>query len=139
MQALPSSTTTSRVQRTPGVGADSSSAMMANGKIHGPVAVITATPSKTTTTTTTTAGTNSTSNNKGSARVSEVMELCYVNERIIALWYREDARGVLEHATSLLRAKHSDNYMVSDDVCLFFFVILFFFYQWWIGFVFFFF
>lgn len=41
------------------------------------------------------------------------MELCYVTERIIALWYREDAQGVLEHATALLRGKHADNYMVS--------------------------
>ena len=40
------------------------------------------------------------------------MELCYVTERIIALWYRDDAQGVLEHATTLLRGKHADNYMV---------------------------
>ncbi|XP_014606651.1 PREDICTED: tensin-3 isoform X10 [Polistes canadensis] len=45
-------------------------------------------------------------------RVTEVMELCYVTERIIALWYREDAQGVLEHATTLLRGKHADNYMI---------------------------
>ncbi|XP_024935533.1 tensin isoform X15 [Cephus cinctus] len=44
--------------------------------------------------------------------VSEVMELCYVTERIIALWYREDAQGVLEHATNLLRGKHANNYMI---------------------------
>lgn len=49
---------------------------------------------------------------KGGGRVTEVMELCYVTERIIALWYREDAQGVLEHATTLLRGKHADNYMV---------------------------
>lgn len=49
---------------------------------------------------------------KGGSRVTEVMELCYVTERIIALWYREDAQGVLEHATTLLRGKHADNYMV---------------------------
>ncbi|XP_066587703.1 tensin-3 isoform X2 [Prorops nasuta] len=48
----------------------------------------------------------------GGGRVTEVMELCYVTERIIALWYREDVRGVLEHATSLLRAKHANNYMI---------------------------
>ncbi|XP_063977385.1 tensin-1 isoform X14 [Diachasmimorpha longicaudata] len=47
-----------------------------------------------------------------SARVSEVMELCYVTERIIALWYRDDSQGVLEHATNLLRGKHADNYMI---------------------------
>ncbi|XP_023248314.1 tensin-3, partial [Copidosoma floridanum] len=52
------------------------------------------------------------SNGYSNGRVSEVMELCYVTERIIALWYREDARGVLEHATSLLRGKHADNYMI---------------------------
>lgn len=45
-------------------------------------------------------------------RVSQVMELCYVTERIIALWYREDAQGVLEHATNLLQGKHANNYMV---------------------------
>ncbi|XP_015109702.1 tensin isoform X8 [Diachasma alloeum] len=45
-------------------------------------------------------------------RVSEVMELCYVTERIIALWYRDDSQGVLEHATNLLRGKHADNYMI---------------------------
>ena len=50
----------------------------------------------------------------GEARVSEVMEFCYVTERIIALWYKEDARGVLEHATSLLRGKHANNYMVRN-------------------------
>lgn len=49
---------------------------------------------------------------KGVGRVTEVMELCYVTERIIALWYREDAQGVLEHATTLLRGKHADNYMI---------------------------
>ncbi|CAL7950472.1 unnamed protein product [Xylocopa violacea] len=49
---------------------------------------------------------------KGGGRVAEVMEFCYVTERIIALWYREDAQGVLEHATSLLRGKHADNYMI---------------------------
>ncbi|XP_024867095.1 tensin-3 isoform X3 [Temnothorax curvispinosus] len=49
---------------------------------------------------------------KGGGRVTEVMELCYVTERIIALWYREDAQGVLEHATTLLRGKHADNYMI---------------------------
>ncbi|XP_050591080.1 tensin-1 isoform X2 [Bombus affinis] len=49
---------------------------------------------------------------KGGGRVTEVMELCYVTERIIALWYREDAQGVLEHATALLRGKHGDNYMI---------------------------
>ncbi|KAK0162533.1 hypothetical protein PV327_006304 [Microctonus hyperodae] len=45
-------------------------------------------------------------------RVSEVMELCYITERIIALWYRDDAQGVLEHATNLLRGKHANNYMI---------------------------
>ncbi|XP_034947399.1 tensin-3 isoform X2 [Chelonus insularis] len=45
-------------------------------------------------------------------RVSEVMELSYVTERIIALWYREDTQGVLEHATNLLRGKHANNYMI---------------------------
>lgn len=40
------------------------------------------------------------------------MELCYITERIIALWYRDDAQGVLEHATNLLRGKHANNYMV---------------------------
>lgn len=54
-----------------------------------------------------------TGSGKGGGRVTEVMELCYVTERIIALWYREDAQGVLEHATALLRGKHADNYMVS--------------------------
>ncbi|KAG7188813.1 hypothetical protein KM043_008424 [Ampulex compressa] len=49
---------------------------------------------------------------KGGGRITEVMELCYVTERIIALWYREDAQGVLEHATTLLRGKHADNYMI---------------------------
>ncbi|XP_078033467.1 focal adhesion protein tensin isoform X3 [Augochlora pura] len=49
---------------------------------------------------------------KVGGRVTEVMELCYVTERIIALWYREDAQGVLEHATTLLRGKHADNYMI---------------------------
>ncbi|KMR05178.1 tensin-1 isoform x12 [Lasius niger] len=49
---------------------------------------------------------------KGGGRVTEVMEFCYVTERIIALWYREDAQGVLEHATTLLRGKHADNYMI---------------------------
>lgn len=53
-----------------------------------------------------------TGSGKGGGRVTEVMELCYVTERIIALWYREDAQGVLEHATALLRGKHADNYMV---------------------------
>jgi hypothetical protein len=53
-----------------------------------------------------------TGSGKGGGRVTEVMELCYVTERIIALWYREDAQGVLEHATTLLRGKHADNYMV---------------------------
>ncbi|XP_020278303.1 tensin-3 isoform X11 [Pseudomyrmex gracilis] len=53
-----------------------------------------------------------TGSGKGGGRVTEVMELCYVTERIIALWYREDAQGVLEHATSLLRGKHADNYMI---------------------------
>lgn len=53
-----------------------------------------------------------TGSGKGGGRVMEVMELCYVTERIIALWYREDAQGVLEHATTLLRGKHADNYMV---------------------------
>ena len=48
--------------------------------------------------------------------MTEVMELCYVTERIIALWYREDAQGVLEHATALLRGKHGDNYMVSGEL-----------------------
>ncbi|XP_046736668.1 tensin-1 isoform X8 [Diprion similis] len=47
-----------------------------------------------------------------SGRVSEVMELSYVTERIIALWYREDARGILDHATTLLRGKHGDNYVI---------------------------
>ncbi|XP_023290031.1 tensin-3 isoform X6 [Orussus abietinus] len=46
------------------------------------------------------------------ARVGEVMELCYVTERIIALWYRDDAQGVLERATNLLRGKHANNYMI---------------------------
>lgn len=54
-----------------------------------------------------------TTNSSKGGRVTEVMELCYVTERIIALWYREDARGVLEHATALLRGKHGDNYLVS--------------------------
>ncbi|XP_033209428.1 tensin-3 isoform X6 [Belonocnema kinseyi] len=45
-------------------------------------------------------------------RVREVMELCYVTERIIALWYREDEQGALEHATSLLRGKHANNYLI---------------------------
>ncbi|XP_051158278.1 tensin isoform X4 [Leptopilina boulardi] len=45
-------------------------------------------------------------------KVREVMELCYVTERIIALWYREDERGALEHATSLLRGKHANNYLI---------------------------
>lgn len=58
-------------------------------------------------------------NGKG-GRVSEVMELCYVTERIIALWYREDSLGVFEHATNLLRGKHSDNYMASFYIFLFF-------------------
>ncbi|XP_076242168.1 focal adhesion protein tensin isoform X6 [Calliopsis andreniformis] len=53
-----------------------------------------------------------TGSGKGGSRVTEVMELCYVTERIIALWYREDAQGVLEHATTLLRGKHADNYMI---------------------------
>ncbi|XP_050488076.1 tensin-1 isoform X5 [Bombus huntii] len=53
-----------------------------------------------------------TGSGKGGGRVTEVMELCYVTERIIALWYREDAQGVLEHATALLRGKHGDNYMI---------------------------
>ncbi|XP_017892052.1 tensin-1 isoform X13 [Ceratina calcarata] len=53
-----------------------------------------------------------TGSGKGGGRVTEVMEFCYVTERIIALWYREDAQGVLEHATSLLRGKHADNYMI---------------------------
>nr|XP_034178421.1 tensin-3 isoform X13 [Osmia lignaria] len=53
-----------------------------------------------------------TGSGKGGGRVTEVMELCYVTERIIALWYREDAQGVLEHATALLRGKHADNYMI---------------------------
>ncbi|XP_011501349.1 PREDICTED: tensin-1 [Ceratosolen solmsi marchali] len=81
-QVLLSSTPPSKSQRTPGVGADSSTVACckANGTTGG--------------------------------RVSEVMELCYVTERIIALWYREDARGVLEHATSLLRGKHANNYMI---------------------------
>ncbi|XP_015433625.1 PREDICTED: tensin-3 [Dufourea novaeangliae] len=48
----------------------------------------------------------------GGGRVTEVMEFCYVTQRIIALWYREDAQGVLEHATTLLRGKHADNYMI---------------------------
>ncbi|XP_043467303.1 tensin-3 isoform X2 [Leptopilina heterotoma] len=47
-----------------------------------------------------------------SGRVKEVMELCYVTERIIALWYREDELGALEHATSLLRGKHANNYLI---------------------------
>lgn len=55
---------------------------------------------------------------KGGGRVTEVMELCYVTERIIALWYREDAQGVLEHATTLLRGKHADNYMVRIRIAL---------------------
>lgn len=55
---------------------------------------------------------------KGGGRVTEVMELCYVTERIIALWYREDAQGVLEHATTLLRGKHADNYMVRIRISL---------------------
>lgn len=50
--------------------------------------------------------------NGKNGRVSEVMELCYVTERIIALWYRDDSQGVFEHATNLLRGKHADNYMV---------------------------
>ncbi|XP_048508217.1 tensin-3 isoform X12 [Athalia rosae] len=49
--------------------------------------------------------------NRG-GRVTEVMELCYVTERIIALWYREDAKGILDHATTLLRGKHADNYVI---------------------------
>lgn len=49
---------------------------------------------------------------RGGGRVSEVMELSYVTERIIALWYREDAQGILDHATTLLRGKHADNYVV---------------------------
>lgn len=53
---------------------------------------------------------------KGGGRVTEVMELCYVTERIIALWYKEDAQGVLEHATTLLRGKHADNYMVRSPI-----------------------
>ncbi|XP_046588721.1 tensin-1 isoform X10 [Neodiprion lecontei] len=48
----------------------------------------------------------------GNSRVSEVMELSYVTERIIALWYKEDARGILDHATTLLRGKHGDNYVI---------------------------
>lgn len=51
---------------------------------------------------------------KVGGRVAEMMELRYVTERIIALWYREDVQGVLEHATTLLRGKHADNYMVSS-------------------------
>ncbi|XP_044020863.1 tensin isoform X10 [Aphidius gifuensis] len=50
--------------------------------------------------------------NGKNGRVSEVMELCYVTERIIALWYRDDSQGVFEHATNLLRGKHADNYMI---------------------------
>lgn len=49
----------------------------------------------------------------GGGRITEVMELAYVTERIIALWYREDTRGVFEHATSLLKSKHANNYLVS--------------------------
>ncbi|XP_031827811.2 focal adhesion protein tensin isoform X13 [Nomia melanderi] len=49
---------------------------------------------------------------KVGGRVAEMMELRYVTERIIALWYREDVQGVLEHATTLLRGKHADNYMI---------------------------
>lgn len=60
---------------------------------------------------------------KGGGRVTEVMELCYVTERIIALWYREDAQGVLEHATTLLRGKHADNYMVRIRINLTLFLI----------------
>ncbi|XP_058794302.1 tensin-1 isoform X2 [Phymastichus coffea] len=84
-------TPTSRSQRTPGVGADAPS--------H--------TPSKCSG-----SSVNGGAGGGRGGRVSEVMELCYVTERIIALWYREDARGVLEHATSLLRGKHADNYMM---------------------------
>lgn len=80
-------------QRTPGVGADAST--VASSK----------------------SSSNSSSSGTSSGRVSEVMELCYVTERIIALYYREDARGVLEHATALLRGKHADNYMVSRVCC----------------------
>ncbi|XP_031788600.1 tensin-1 isoform X11 [Nasonia vitripennis] len=75
-------------QRTPGVGADAST--VASSK----------------------SSSNSSSSGTSSGRVSEVMELCYVTERIIALYYREDARAVLEHATALLRGKHADNYMI---------------------------
>ncbi|XP_076679397.1 focal adhesion protein tensin isoform X11 [Andrena cerasifolii] len=53
-----------------------------------------------------------TGSGKGGGRITEVMELCYVTERIIALWYKEDAQGVLEHATTLLRGKHANNYMI---------------------------
>ncbi|XP_054011763.1 tensin-3 isoform X5 [Hylaeus anthracinus] len=53
-----------------------------------------------------------TGSGKGGGRVTEVTEFCYVTQRIIALWYREDAQGVLEHATTLLRGKHTDNYMI---------------------------
>lgn len=64
-----------------------------------------------------------TGSGKGGGRVTEVMELCYVTERIIALWYREDAQGVLEHATTLLRGKHADNYMVRISI-IFLIIIL---------------
>ncbi|CAK9812755.1 TNS [Anthophora plagiata] len=77
-QQIQTSSSATTPARTPGVGADA-----------------------------TTAGSG-----KGGGRVTEVMEFCYVTERIIALWYKEDAQGVLEHATSLLRGKHADNYMI---------------------------
>lgn len=96
--------------RTPGVGADAvsigvglqSSAQSSNGLNNG-LAVKKLSTTKNQTIKTTTM----------SKRVSEVMELSYVTERIIALWYREDAQGILEQATSLLRGKHADNYVVS--------------------------
>ncbi|XP_043283550.1 tensin-3 isoform X3 [Venturia canescens] len=84
-----------------------SSIGMAGGKHYqvqkAPSATISRTPG---------VGADATCTGKSGGRVSEIMELCYVTERIIALWYREDAQGVLEHATTLLRGKHADNYMI---------------------------
>nr|XP_031827806.1 tensin-3 isoform X7 [Nomia melanderi] len=77
-QQIQTSSSATAPARTPGVGADATTA--GSGKVGG--------------------------------RVAEMMELRYVTERIIALWYREDVQGVLEHATTLLRGKHADNYMI---------------------------
>ncbi|XP_023317164.1 tensin-1 isoform X4 [Trichogramma pretiosum] len=145
-RAASPSTTSRAHQRTPGVGADSSSgaSIIPNGGVKQQQQHVTPTPTPSVTTTPATptnptslpvgsevsdgaktkattkcngavtagSGAASSAGSGAGGRVSEVMELCYVTERIIALWYREDARGVLEHATSLLRAKHADNYMI---------------------------